>query len=243
MHAVPHHLTQARISPKPVNIRREPANSSNPRSYRPAAILSTATGRLLVHCGKTVARSGPARPRRHAVAGIACDAFSIFVRAFAWHLRREFWHTRRHDVRQDTRAVEMKAGHGRGRQLALLRICAFLGACSGHDKPPSTVADACRMQSERPQWFAAMRKTEDKWGVPVSVQLATIARELSFRHDARPTKRVGSGMLLARGAALERLRLRPGDRRHLGRLPRATPAGAAPTATTSPTPRTSSAGT
>ncbi len=50
------------------------------------------------------------------------------------------------------------------------------------------------MQSERPQWFAAMRRTEQRWGVPVSLQLATIARESSFRNDARPTKHVGSGI-------------------------------------------------
>jgi hypothetical protein len=50
------------------------------------------------------------------------------------------------------------------------------------------------MQSERPQWFAAMRKTEERWGVPISVQLAIIARESSFEHDARPTKRIGSGI-------------------------------------------------
>lgn len=86
----------------------------------------------------------------------------------------------------------MKAGFGRGRQLAILAMCGLLFACSGQREPPSTTMDACRMQSERPQWFAAMRRTEAKWGVPVSVQLATIARESSFRHDARPTKRVGS---------------------------------------------------
>ena len=86
----------------------------------------------------------------------------------------------------------MKAGHGCGRRLALIAFVAILTAC-GHDKPPTTVADACRMQSERPQWFAAMRKTEAKYGVPVSVQLATIARELSFVADARPTRRIGSG--------------------------------------------------
>jgi hypothetical protein len=67
-----------------------------------------------------------------------------------------------------------------------------MSACSGHDSPPSSVVDACRMQTERPEWFRAMKQTEAKWGVPVSVQLATIARESSFRHDARPTKRVGS---------------------------------------------------
>ena len=86
----------------------------------------------------------------------------------------------------------MKAGFGRGRQLAILAMCGFLFACSGAQEPPSTTMDACRMESERPQWFAAMRRTEAKWGVPVSVQLATIARESSFVHDARPTRRVGS---------------------------------------------------
>jgi hypothetical protein len=49
------------------------------------------------------------------------------------------------------------------------------------------------MQTERPHWFKAMRRTEARWGVPVSVQLATISRESSFVADARPTKRVGSG--------------------------------------------------
>jgi hypothetical protein len=85
----------------------------------------------------------------------------------------------------------MKAGP-RGR-FALLAVFAIMSACSGN-APPSTVVDACRMQSERPEWFRAMRKTEARWGVPVSVQLATIARESSFRHDARPTKRIGSGI-------------------------------------------------
>jgi hypothetical protein len=68
-----------------------------------------------------------------------------------------------------------------------------LASCAGGERPPSTVTDACRMQSERPHWFRAMKRTEDKWGVPVSVQMATIARESSFVHDARPMKTVGSG--------------------------------------------------
>jgi hypothetical protein len=88
----------------------------------------------------------------------------------------------------------MKAGHGRERRLALFACIGLLLAACGHEKPPSTVVDACRMQTERPKWFDAMRRTEAKYGVPVAVQLATIARESSFVADAKPTRRVGSGI-------------------------------------------------
>jgi hypothetical protein len=74
---------------------------------------------------------------------------------------------------------------------ALLAAAIVVSSCSSnrHEPPPTTVVDACRMQTERPHWFAAMRATESKWGVPVHVQLATIARESSFVANARPTRR------------------------------------------------------
>jgi len=87
----------------------------------------------------------------------------------------------------------MVAGSGRRGRWALSGIFVVLCACSGGEPPPTTVVDACRMRSERPHWFKAMERTEAKWGVPVSVQLATIARESSFVHDARPMKSTGWG--------------------------------------------------
>ena len=80
------------------------------------------------------------------------------------------------------------------RRFAFIATLVVLSSCSGHDAPPSTVADACRMQQERPHWFMAMNDAQARWGVPVAVQLATISRESSFRYDAQPTKRVGSGI-------------------------------------------------
>ena len=76
----------------------------------------------------------------------------------------------------------------RRRSYALLAAIVLLTSCGGRERPPSTVADACRMQAERPQWFKAMRRSEAKWGIPVAVQLATISRESSFVADARPMR-------------------------------------------------------
>jgi hypothetical protein len=76
----------------------------------------------------------------------------------------------------------------RRRSFALFAALVLLSSCAGGAKPPSTTTDACRMQAERPHWFRAMKKTEARWGVPVAVQLATISRESSFVHDARPMK-------------------------------------------------------
>jgi hypothetical protein len=72
------------------------------------------------------------------------------------------------------------------RRYAIFAALILVSSCSGGNKPPSNVVDACRMQSERPHWFKAMKRTEAKWGIPVSLQLATISRESSFVSDARP---------------------------------------------------------
>lgn len=75
------------------------------------------------------------------------------------------------------------------RWIILLATVIVVSSCASRiEAPPSTVVDACRMQTERPHWFRAMRDTEARWGVPLAVQLATIARESSFVADARPMR-------------------------------------------------------
>lgn len=89
----------------------------------------------------------------------------------------------------------MMAGRSRSRRTAAFGLAGAIGilllAGCGGEAPPSTTVDACRMATERPEWFRAMARTEKQWGVPVSVQLATIARESSFVHDAQPMKTKG----------------------------------------------------
>ncbi len=44
--------------------------------------------------------------------------------------------------------------------------------------------DACSILSQNKDWFKASKKAAAKWGIPISVQLAVIKYESSFRHDA-----------------------------------------------------------
>ncbi len=64
-----------------------------------------------------------------------------------------------------------------------------LTACGGHGNAPSNPEDACAIFRERPHYRAALEASERKWGVPVSVQMAIIYQESTFRATARPPKR------------------------------------------------------
>ncbi len=67
-----------------------------------------------------------------------------------------------------------------------LSLMLLLAACSpGVTPPPRNLNDACAIKAERPTWYKAMLATQQKWGVPVAVQLATIYQESKFKGDAR----------------------------------------------------------
>jgi len=73
--------------------------------------------------------------------------------------------------------------------LLLAALC-ILGSCvASPTTPPSRISDACVIKNERPNWYKAMTRTESKWGVPVTVQMATIYRESKFVQDARTPRR------------------------------------------------------
>lgn len=68
----------------------------------------------------------------------------------------------------------------------LISLFLLLAACgSSVTPPPSNLNDACAIRAERPSWFNAMAATQQKWGVPVSVQMATIYQESKFKGEAR----------------------------------------------------------
>ena len=72
------------------------------------------------------------------------------------------------------------------RLICAMLALGFLAACSGGYKTsPKNLDNACSILKQRPKYQRAFRATEQKWGVPVHVQMATIYQESKFDGNAR----------------------------------------------------------
>jgi len=77
-----------------------------------------------------------------------------------------------------------------------LALCLGLAACGGgSNQAPRNLDNACSILEQRPGYLRAFRATERKWGVPVSVQMATIYQESKFVSRARPPRRYKLGVI------------------------------------------------
>ena len=70
--------------------------------------------------------------------------------------------------------------------LFLIMTLTGLSAC-GH-APPDQTTDACLILEDNRSWWRALQRTERRWGIPPSVQLAILKRESSFNSRARPAR-------------------------------------------------------
>jgi hypothetical protein len=68
----------------------------------------------------------------------------------------------------------------------LVLLVWLLGACTS--TPPRDTENACRIFTEKDDWYEATQDVYKKWGVPVHVQLAIIHQESRFRQDAKPPR-------------------------------------------------------
>lgn len=73
------------------------------------------------------------------------------------------------------------------RLILLVMVAGLLAACAPRQQfsAPRNLENACALERERPNYFAAMRATERRWGTPVPVQMAIIHAESRFIGDAR----------------------------------------------------------
>ena len=69
--------------------------------------------------------------------------------------------------------------------LFLFLILILTSACSSI---PKNTADGCSIFSERYFWYKHAKKTEEKWGTPMYIQLAFIKFESDFHWLAKPKR-------------------------------------------------------
>lgn len=72
------------------------------------------------------------------------------------------------------------------RLVVLCIASALLASCA--KPPPSNPHNACGFLKDRPLWFSAVDRTEERWNIPKYVTLAIIHQESSFRSDAVPPR-------------------------------------------------------
>lgn len=76
-----------------------------------------------------------------------------------------------------------------------LAIVMVVASCGGGNSPPRNLDNACALAREKPSYFSAMRRTQSRWGVPVSVQMATLHAESRFIGDAKTPHRYALGII------------------------------------------------
>lgn len=77
---------------------------------------------------------------------------------------------------------------GRWTATALVAAVAALDGCSA-TSPPRHVDDACAIFREKKDWYVEARDARERWGIPISIQLAFIRQESAFDGDARPKRK------------------------------------------------------
>ena len=78
-------------------------------------------------------------------------------------------------------------------KVAIVMMVASCGG--GSSEAPRNLDNACLLAREKPQYYAAMKRTENRWGVPVHVQMATIHQESRFVGNAKTPHRYALGVI------------------------------------------------
>ena len=82
------------------------------------------------------------------------------------------------------------------RPVRTLILLLFVSACgSSNYAAPKNLDNACSIIQQRPSYLSAMQRTQDRWGVPVAVQMATIYQESKFIGNARTPHQYKLGVI------------------------------------------------
>ena len=81
-----------------------------------------------------------------------------------------------------------RARHCRTGVLGAVLVAFLLVSGCGSVPPPKRQHNVCEIFKQYPDWYDYARKSERQWGTPVSVQMAFVRQESSFRSHARPAR-------------------------------------------------------
>lgn len=82
------------------------------------------------------------------------------------------------------------------KSIRALILCGFVAACgSSNTSAPRNLDNACSIIDQRPAYLTAMKRTQNRWGVPVAVQMATIYQESKFIGNARTPHQFALGVI------------------------------------------------
>ena len=81
--------------------------------------------------------------------------------------------------------IRLKIDMFKLRNIFLTLLILFFSACSSI---PTNTSDSCSIFNERYLWYKHVKKTEEKWGTPIYVQLAIIKMESDFDWLAKPPR-------------------------------------------------------
>ena len=76
--------------------------------------------------------------------------------------------------------------------VAFLSMLVIAGCAS---RPPATTDNICGIFEDKPRWYKAARKSAERWGTPIHVQMAIIRQESNFDADAKPPRGKALGFI------------------------------------------------
>lgn len=76
-----------------------------------------------------------------------------------------------------------------------LAVIGFLVASGCTSQPPSQRDNVCSIFKERPSWYRAAQRSSSRWDTPISLAMAIMFQESSFRARARPPREKIFGVL------------------------------------------------
>ena len=82
------------------------------------------------------------------------------------------------------------------RLLRAAILLLFLASCGGGNfTAPRNLDDACSIIRQRPSYLSAMQVAQQKWSVPISVQMAVLYQESKFVGNARTPHHYALGVI------------------------------------------------